>query len=59
MRYAPTLKRLVVGHFGDDEIVETLVEEGLHVHVYECVHDKRRKTQTSVEVEPFTHSVAA
>ena len=53
------VKRVFVGHFSDDEIVETLIEEGQHVHIYECAYDKKRKYQTSVKVMPFEHSMAA
>jgi hypothetical protein len=52
---------MFVGHFRDDEIVETLIEEGQQARIYACAweHTKKRKTQTSVEVEPFAHSMAA
>jgi hypothetical protein len=42
---------------GDDEIVEMLAEDGLHVRIFACV--MKRNTQISTELKPFTRTAKA
>ena len=44
----------------DDEIIETLTEEGQQVRIYACAWEHTKEaTQTAFEVEPFADSMAA
>ena len=37
----------------DDEIVQSLIDEGERVRIYQRAYDKKRKTETFVYVKPF------